>query len=121
MVVVEDVNVVSDFADGLGMVAFILYPDTLYTKITGSTNAMASIQTMSAMDADLTAMMDSIISDPVDGPLRKSLGLYGINTAMELLEADDPVVATLVYDDHGKDTDLPPMMKIKIKLLPTFL
>ena len=28
---------------------------------------MASIATMSAIDADLMAMMDNIISDPVDG------------------------------------------------------
>ena len=73
------------------------------------------------MDADLTAMMDNIMHDPVDGPVRNSLGLCGINTAMELLEADDPVVDTLVYDDNGKDTNLPPIKKIEIKYLCNFL
>ena len=62
---------------------------------------------MSAMDADFTATMDNILNDPVDGPMRQALGLYGINTPMNLLQADDPIVDTLVYNANGTDTDLP--------------
>jgi len=39
---------------------------------------------MSAMDTDLTAVLENIMNNPVDGLMRKALGLCGINTAMLL-------------------------------------
>ena len=58
-----------------------------------------------AMDADLAAMMDGIIVDPVDGPVRTSLITCGILTPGDLLEANDAIVDFLTYDDNGTDKE----------------
>ena len=89
--------------------------------ISGSIEATASTPTMSAMDANLMAMMDNIIIDPADGQVRKSPSIFGIDTAMDLLQAADPVVDTLIYDDNGTDKDVHVFKKNQLKNLQDFL
>ena len=75
---------------------------------------------MSAMDADITAMMD-IIGERVDGPMRQALGLCGINTAIQLLQAHEPIVTNLFYNDNGTATKLHRRDKGPITNLRNFL
>lgn len=75
----------------------------------------------SVMEADVSALLEDILKDPKDGPIRKSFDATGIESTLDLLAAPDWILDVLKYDDNGTDKPIPPMIITKIKFLRDFL
>ena len=74
-----------------------------------------------AMDAVLMAMLEDVLQDPSNGPIRQSFLIADIKERDDLLAVPNFVLDGLTYDDNGTAKDVPPLTKTQIKDFRNFL
>lgn len=74
-----------------------------------------------AMEAALSSLLEDILLDPPDGPIRQSFNAVYIESTMDLISSENTLLEALTYDNAGTDTAIPPLRITKIKHLRDFL